>query len=92
MKLLVMVLQKGYYLPVELSNWRRGETAWVPEVNQFCHIIVCCDLLRFEKIAYNSYASWVKNVKANCLMYVTYATSEIQKAIQRHSNACEGDL
>ena len=58
----------------------------------FCHIVVCCDLLRFEKIAYNCYTSWIKNVKANCLMYVTYATSEIQKAIQRHSNAYEGDF
>ena len=43
-------------------------------------------------IAYNSYASWVKNLRANCLSYLRHATSEIQKAIQEHSDAYDGNI
>lgn len=48
--------------------------------------------LRIEVIAYNSYASWVKNLRANCLSYLRHATSEIQKAIQKHSDAYKGNI
>ena len=43
-------------------------------------------------IAYNSYASWVKNLRANCLSYSRHATSEIQKVIQEHSDAYDGNI
>lgn len=55
-------------------------------------LVECFDILRIEVIVRNSYASWVKNMRANCLSYLEYAISKIEEVTQKHSNAYEGDF
>ena len=52
--------------------------------NKFFFVLFV-NLHRIEEIAQNSFVSWVQNMKGNCLGYVRYATSEIQKQIDAYT-------
>jgi len=44
------------------------------------------------EIVRNCYASWVQNMKGNCLSFLRHAMSEIQKAKCKHSGVYDGEI